>query len=130
MNWHDRANVIRRLYAERDAWWLARSRRAEAGQEVEGMLEDGIRILLVDRGVAWIAAYHEAGETDEAFEALRRRADAVARLGQHREAIDDLILVPVRAKIELMYDEMTAERLMVAFERGCRPTERPRFRRR
>jgi hypothetical protein len=39
------------------------------------------------------------------------------------EAINDLILVPVRTKVELMYDEKTSERLMMAFERGRGPTD-------
>jgi hypothetical protein len=70
--------------------------------------------------VALIAAYHEAGETDEAFEALRRRADdlivASARPGRGRAAIAELILVQLRTEVEQMYDAGTAERLMVAFE--------------
>jgi hypothetical protein len=133
MNWRDRANIIRRFYLGGDAVRLVRSRRAEAAQEVERTIEEGFRILLIDRGVALINAYHEAGETDEAFEALRRRAEALAvaaaRLGQGREAIDDLILMAVRTEVEQMYDEGTAERLMVAFECGFGRTGRPRFRR-
>jgi hypothetical protein len=132
MSWRDRANIIRRFYAERDASRLAGWRRAEAGREVEGLPEDGMRSLLVDRGVASIVTYHEAGETDEAFEALRHEAAALAgaaRLEPGREAIDDSILEPIRMRVELMYDEKTAERLMVAFDCGCGPAGRPRSRR-
>jgi hypothetical protein len=87
---------------------------------------------LVDRGVASIVTYHEAGETDEAFEALRHEAAALAdaaRLEPGREAIDDSILEPIRMRVELMYDEKTSERLMVAFACGCGPAGRPRSRR-
>jgi hypothetical protein len=133
MNWCDRVDMIRRFYLGRDAVRLVRSRRAEAAREVERTIEDGFRTLQIDRGVALIDAYHEAGETDTAFEALRRGANALAvaaaRLEQGREAIDDLILVAVRMEIEQMYDAGTAERLMVAFECGLDRTGRPRFRR-
>src|SRR5262245_54072840 len=129
MDWHDRADVIRRFYAV----WLARSRRAEAGWEVDRPIEDGFQVRLIDRGVALIAAYYEAGETDEAFEALRRRADdlavASARLGRGREAIADLTLVQIRTKVEPMYDAETAERLMAAFEWGFGRSGRPGVRR-
>jgi len=97
------------------------------------MIDEGFRILLIDRGVTLINAYHEEGETDLAFEVLRNRARDLAvasdRLGQSREAIDDLIFMAVWIKVEQMYDEGTAERLMVAFECGFGRTDRPRFRR-
>jgi len=132
MNWCDRANIIRRFYLGRDVVRLVRWRRAEIALEVERTIKDGFRILLIDRGVSLINAYHEAGETDEAFEALRRSATALAvaaaRVAQGREAIDDLILTAVRMKVEQMYDEGTAERLMVAFECGFGRNERPRLR--
>jgi magnesium transporter len=93
------------------------------------MRNEGIQTVLVDRGMALIAAYHEAGETDEAFEALRREtvalADTAARVGQGREAIDDLILTPIRSKVEPMYDDQTSRRLMSVFERGCNSTVPP-----
>ena len=81
-----------------------------------------MRLMTGMLGLVW--AYYEAGETDEAFEALSRRthalaAVAIARLGQGREAIDDLILMPVRTRVQLMYGAGTAGRLIVAFERGC-----------
>jgi magnesium transporter len=41
------------------------------------------------------------------------------------EAINGLILVPVRANVGLMHDEETSERLMMAFGRGCGPTDPP-----
>jgi hypothetical protein len=99
------------------------------GRAVDRTTEGRFRIPLIDRGVALIDAYHDAGETDEAFEALRRGADdlavASARPGRGREAIAYLILMPVRSEVEQMYDAGTAERLMVAFEcgfgRGGRP---------
>jgi hypothetical protein len=129
MGWRDRADVIRRFYALR----LARSRRAEAGHEVDRRTEDGFQVPLIDRGVALIAAYHEAGETDEAFEALRRRAGdldvASAGPGRGREASADLILVQIRTEVEQMYDAGTAERLMAAFERGFGRTGQPGSRR-
>jgi hypothetical protein len=133
MNWRDRVDMIRRSYLGRDAVRLVRSRRTEAAREVERTIEDGFRTMLVDRGVALIATYHEEGETDMAFEALRSGANALAvaaaRLEQDREAIDDLILVAVRLEIEPMYDAGTAERLMVAFECGLGRTGWPRIRR-
>jgi hypothetical protein len=129
MGWRDRADVIRRFYAVR----LARSRRAEGTREVDRTIEGGFQAPLIDRGVALIAAYHEVGETDEAFEALRRRAGdlavASAGPGRGREAIADPILMQIRTKVEQMYDAGTAERLMVAFERGFGRTGRPGSRR-
>jgi hypothetical protein len=132
MRWRDRVNVIRRFYAEREALRLAGWRRAEAGREVEGLPEDGIRRRWVDRGVAAIISYHEAGESDQAFEALRHEAAALAAATlpeRGREAIDDSIFGPIRMRVELMYDDRTAERLVVAFECGCGPGGRPRSRR-
>ena len=131
MNWCDRANIIRRFHRGRDTVGLVRWRRAEAMPEVERTIKDGFRMLLIDRGVSLINDYHEAGETDEAFEALRRNALALVlaadRVGQGREVIDDLILTAVRMKVEQMYDEGTAERLLVAFECGFGRTGRPKF---
>jgi hypothetical protein len=132
MRWRDRVNVIRRFYAEREASRLAVWRRAEAGRAVEDMPEDGIPSLWVDRGVAAIITYHESGESDEAFEGLRHEAAALgaaARLEPGRKAIDDSFVGSIRMRVELMYDEKTAERLMVAFECGCGPGGRPRSRR-
>jgi hypothetical protein len=102
-------------------------------QEVEDTIEDGFRILLIDRGVALIVAYHAAGETDEAFDAFRRcgnsLAVAAARLGQNCEWVYDPIIEAVGAKIDQMYDEGTAERLMLAFECGLGRSKRPVSRR-
>jgi hypothetical protein len=124
MNWRDRADMIRRFYLGRKAGRPVSSSWDEAGREIERTIDDGFRTLLIDRGVALIAAYFEAGETDEAFEALRRRANALAvaasRVGQGREVIDDRLLEAVEMRVDPMYDAATARRLMVAFECGFR----------
>jgi magnesium transporter len=92
------------------------------------MHNEGTRTSLVERGVSLITAYYEAGETDEAFAALRRATAALAaevpRTGRGRE-IDDLILMPVRGKVEPMYDDQTSRRLLSAFEHCCRTTAPP-----
>jgi len=133
MNWRDRANMIRRFYLGRDAERRIRSKRADAGHDVDHTIDEGFRMLVIDRAVALINAYYEEGETDLAFEALCRRASdlavASARLGESCETIDDRIFLAVWIKVEPMYDEGTAERLMVAFECGFGGTDRPRFRR-
>jgi hypothetical protein len=132
MNWLDRANVISRFYAKRDASQLVGWRRARAGREVEGVFEDSLRNL-VDQGVTSITTYHESGESDEAFAALRLEADALAdaaaRLEQGCVATGVSFLAEVRMKVGLMYDANTAKRLMVAFECGCGPAGQPRSRR-
>ena len=56
-------------------------------------------------------------------------AVASAGPGRGREAIADPILMQIRTKVEQMYDAGTAERLMVAFERGFGRTGRPGSRR-
>lgn len=121
MNWPGRANLIRRFGVSRLAGWG----RAETGRGGQGMLDDSLRTHLIDRGVTSITSYHEAGESDGAFAALRLEAailaEEAARLGQGFEGIGDLILAPIRMRIELMYDEKTAERLMAAFECGYGP---------
>jgi hypothetical protein len=120
MNWYDRAKLIRRFYLRRAAGRSVNSSRDEA----ERTIDDGFRALLIDRGVALIAAYFEAAETDEAFEALRRRANGLAvaasRSGRGREDVDDRLLEEVRMRVEPMYDAATAGRLMAAFECGFR----------
>ena len=132
MNWLDRAIAIGRFYAEREVSQLVGWRRARAGRGVEGKLEDSLRDL-IERGVTSITTYHEAGESDEAFAALRLEAaalaDAAARLEQGCVATSDSFLATVRMKVQLMYGATTAERLMVAFECGCGPAGRPRSRR-
>jgi len=131
MNWRELAIVIRHYYIGKDTVRFERLRRAEAENEVTRTVEDGFRVLLIERSVALIAAYHEAGETDEAFEVFGRRVDtlavAMARLMEDGDAIDELILEPVRSKVELMFDQGTAERLMAAFERNFRRTGQPGF---
>jgi hypothetical protein len=91
-------------------------------QEAERTIDEGFRVVLVDRGVALITTYHEAGETDEAFEALRRRASALAaaaaRLKQDRQVIDERIVGAIETAVEPMYDELTAMRLIAAFRCG------------
>jgi hypothetical protein len=114
--------MIRRFYLRRGAEPRVCSSGAEAVQEAERTIEDGFRVLLVDRGVAMITTYHEAGETDEAFEALRRRANALAaaaaRLEPDPEVVDDRIFGAIATTIEPMYDELTAMRLIAAFRCG------------
>ena len=131
MNWLDQAIAIRRFYAEREVSQLVGWRRARAGRGVEGKLEDSLQDL-IKRGVNSITTYHEAGESDEAFAALRLEAtalaDAAARLELRCAAIGDSFLANVRIKIQLMYGATTAERLMVAFKCGCGPGGRPRSR--
>jgi hypothetical protein len=89
------------------------------------MLKKGTRMSLDERGVNLIVAYHEAGETDEAFDLLRRMVAAlateVAHTGRGQE-MNALILMPVRKKVELMYDDHTSRRLLSAFEQGCHST--------
>jgi hypothetical protein len=68
MNLGNRAAMIRRFYRRRVAEQWVSSSGAEAVQEAERTIEDGFRILLVDRAVGLITTYYEAGETDEAFE--------------------------------------------------------------
>ena len=132
MNWLDRAIAIRRFYAEREVSQLVGRRRARAGRGVEGKLKDSLRDL-IGRGVTSITTYHEAGESDEAFAAIRLEAAALAaaaaRLDQGCGASSDSFLATVRMKVQLMYGATTAERLMVAFECGCGPAGRPRSRR-
>jgi hypothetical protein len=95
-------------------------------------LEDSFRAL-VERGVTSITTYHEAGESDEAFAALRFEAaapaDAATRLKQRCVATGDSLLATVWIKVLLMYGATPRERLMVAFKCGCRPAGRPRSRR-
>jgi hypothetical protein len=129
LNLRDRAAMIRRFYLRRGAERRVCSSGAEAVREAERTIEDGLRVLLVDRAVALITTYHEAGETDEAFEALRRRASALAvaaaRLDQDRGVVDDRILGAIETTIEPMYDELTAMRLIVAFRCGLGAEGRP-----
>jgi hypothetical protein len=132
MYWLDRANEIRRFYDERGVSQLVGRGRARAGREVGGKLEDPLRDL-IERGVTSITTYHEAGESDEAFAALRLEAAAVADAAASQErgcvATGDSFLARVRMKVQLMYGATTAERLMVAFECGCGPAGQPRSRR-
>ena len=132
MNWLEWAIAIRHFYAEREVSQLVGRRRARARREVEGKLEDSLPDL-IERGVTSITTYHEAGESDEAFAAIRLEAaalaDAAARLEQGCVATSDSFLATVRMKVQLMYGATTAERLMVAFECGCGPAGRPRSRR-
>lgn len=132
MKWRDRAIAIGRFYAEREISQLVGWRRARAGRGVEGKLEDSLRDL-IERGVTSITTYHEAGESDEAFAALRLEAaalaDAAARLEQGCVATCDAFLATVRIKVQLMYGATTAERLIVAFKCGCGPAGRLRSRR-
>jgi hypothetical protein len=129
MNWLERANEIRRFYDERGVSQFVGWERARAGREVGGKLEDSLRDL-IERGVTSITTYHEAGESDEAFAALRLEAaavaDAAAPLERGCVATGDSFLARVRMKVQFMYGATTAERLMAAFECGCGPAGRPR----
>jgi hypothetical protein len=125
MRLRDRTNMIRRFYLGRAAVQGVGSGRVKAVQEAERTIEEGFRTLLVDRGVDLVTTYHEAGETDEAFEALRCGASALAvaaaRLEPDRGAVDDRIPVAIETIVEPMYDELTARRLIAAFQcaLGC-----------
>jgi hypothetical protein len=131
MKWRYRAIVIGRVYAKREVSQLVGRRRAKAGRRVESKLEDSLRDL-IERGVTSITTYHEAGESDEAFAALRLEAAALAaaaaRLEQGCVATGDSFLATVRIKGQLMYGATTAERLMVAVKCGCGPAGPPRSR--
>jgi hypothetical protein len=132
MNWLVRANAIHRFYAERGVSQLVGWGRARDGREVGSKLENSLRDL-IERGVTSITTYHEAGESDEAFAALRLEAAALAetaaRLEQGGVTTGAPFLARVRIKVEPMYDANTAERLLVSFECGCGPAGRPRSRR-
>jgi magnesium transporter len=95
---------------------------ADAERKDSVMRNKSTRTPLVERAVALIETYHEAGETDEAFDALRRETaalvDAAACIEPGR-AIDNPILESVRRKVEPMYDHQTSLRLLSAFEHGC-----------
>jgi hypothetical protein len=131
MKWQNRSIAIGRFYAEREVSPLVGWRQVRAGRGVERKLEDSLGDL-IERGVTSITTYYEAGESDEAFAALRLEttalADAAARLEQRCAAIGDSFLATVRIKVQLMYGATTAERLMVAFKCGCGPGGRPRSR--
>ena len=129
MKWRNRAVATDCFHAERQVSQRVQLRRAGAGRVVESKLEDSFPDL-IERGVTSITSYHEAGESDEAFAALRLEsaalADAATRLGQRCVANGDSFLATLRVKVQLMYGASTAERLMVAFKCGCGPAERPR----
>jgi hypothetical protein len=124
----DWAIAIGRFYAVRDVSQPVGWRWARTRWRLEDSLQD-----LVERGVTSITTYYEAGESDEAFAALRLEAaalaNAAARLEQGCVASGDLFLATVRTKVELMYGATTAERLIVAFNCGCGSAGRSRSRR-
>jgi hypothetical protein len=132
MNWPNRAIATDGFHAERQVSQLIQLRRAGAGRGVESKLEDSFRDL-IERGVTSITTYHEAGESVEAFAALRLEAaalsDAATRLEQACVANGDSFLATLRIKVQLMYGATIAERLMVTFKCGCGPAGRPRSRR-
>jgi hypothetical protein len=80
-------------------------------------------------GVTSVVRYQEDGETDEAFDALRLGAasmsEAARRLGLDDRAIDGLILDLVEDEVGMMYDTLTAGRLMQALRRCFSGTDLP-----
>jgi hypothetical protein len=93
--------------------------RRTTERETEVTIKEGMRLLLVFRGVSLVVRYHEGGESDEAFDALRRGAEslaeAVGRLGLSGRAVAESVLDPIEGEVGLMYDARTAGRLMQAF---------------
>jgi hypothetical protein len=90
---------------------------------VELIIRDGMRVLrLIFRGVSLVVRYHEAGETEEAFDDLRLGSESLARAASHLglgdRATDGFVLDSVEEEVGLMYDEQTADRLMHAL-RQC-----------
>ena len=88
-----------------------------------------MRVLrLVFRGVSLVVRYHEGGETEEAFDALRRGAESLAEaaghLGLSGRATAELVLDPIDGEVGLMYDAQTADRLVQAL-RQCFDRPRP-----
>jgi hypothetical protein len=105
----------------RSTFDLGGRRRTE--REAELTIRDGVKVLrLVFQGVSLVVRYHEEGETDEAFDALRLRAEsldeAAGHLGWGDRANAELVLDPIEAEVGLMYDVQTADRLVQAF-RQC-----------
>jgi hypothetical protein len=117
MNGYDRTSETRPKNLVWHAPWLAGSARIEGREKVARVIDDRFLAPVLDHGVALVVAYHEEGETDAAFGALRRGTNglliAARRLGRGRGAI----FTAVRSRVELMYDEATAQRLIVAFDR-------------
>ena len=90
---------------------------------------DDMRVpRLIFRGVSLVVRYHEAGETDPAFDALRLGAESLAEaadrlgLGVRRNAAP--VLDPIADEVGLMYDALTADRLVQAL-RQCFDSRRP-----
>jgi hypothetical protein len=113
-----RGNRISAVRGNRNPLVLCDRRRIE--REVALTIRDGMKVLrLVFRGVALIVRYHDGGETEEAFGALRVGAgalvEAARRLGLGDRAIAELILDPIEDEVGMMYDAETADRLMHAF---------------
>ena len=129
MNWLDRANVIRRFCAEGDASQPVGWRRARAGREAQGLVEDSRR-KLINQSMASITAYHKAGESDDAFAGLDLEtavlADAAARLDQGCVSIGDSLIPKVRVKIGLMYGANSGRVIDGGIRCDCRPAGRLR----
>ncbi|MDR3634929.1 MAG: hypothetical protein P4L84_14085 [Isosphaeraceae bacterium] len=79
-------------------------------------------LRLVFRGVSLVVRYHEEGETDEAFDALRLGAESLAEAAAHQglgeRGTAELVLDPIAAEVGLMYDAQTADRVVLAL-RQC-----------
>ena len=120
----DRSSAVR---GGRDSTDLVRRR---TGREPDPAIRDGVRVLrVVLMGVTSVVRYQEDGETDEAFDALRLGAasmsEAARRLGLDDRAIDGLILDLVEDEVGMMYDTLTAGRLMQALRRCFSGTDLP-----
>ena len=116
-----RGNRDSAVRGDRSPLDLGNRRRIE--REVELTIRDGMKVLrLVFRGVSLVVRYHEGGETEEAFDALRLGADSLAKavrgLGLGDRAIAEVVLDPIEEEVGLMYDAQTAGRLVQAL-RQC-----------
>jgi hypothetical protein len=91
--------------------------RCGTEREVELTIRDGMKVLrLAFRGASLVVRYHEGGESDEAFDALRLDAEslteAAGRLGLGDRSTTALILDSIEREIGLMYDAQTTNRLV------------------
>jgi hypothetical protein len=116
-----RGNRNSAVRGDRSPLDLGNRRRIE--REVELTIRDGMKVLrVVFRGVSLVVRYHEGGETEEAFDALRLGADSLAKavrgLGLGDRATAEVVLDPIEEEVGLMYDAQTADRLVQAL-RQC-----------
>ena len=116
-----RGNRDSAVRGNRGTYGLGARRRIES--EVESTIRDGMEVFrLVFRGVSLVVCYHEGGETEEAFNALRSGVasliQATCRSGPGAPATTELVLESIEDELDLMYDTATAGRLSHAL-RQC-----------